>query len=99
MPNDDNEKDRLDLVSILCAIHRLVSLILNLRETDLIIYRYTTCELQPTRIAPLNPDIDAYLNRFRILLGGEGHVTPLQNPKTILDLGTGTGIWAVDIAE
>lgn len=30
---------------------------------------------------------------------GELHLAPVKNPQKILDLGTGTGIWALDIAE
>ncbi|KAJ5467328.1 hypothetical protein N7475_005080 [Penicillium sp. IBT 31633x] len=34
-----------------------------------------------------------------MLLGGELHSAPITSPQNILDLGTGTGIWAMDIAE
>jgi len=34
-----------------------------------------------------------------MLLKGELHKAPVTNPQNILDLGTGTGIWALDIAE
>jgi len=27
------------------------------------------------------------------------HLAPLHNPKNALDIGTGTGIWAVDFAD
>jgi hypothetical protein len=30
------------------------------------------------------------------LCGGRLHYAPLENPHQILDLGTGTGIWAID---
>jgi ubiquinone/menaquinone biosynthesis C-methylase UbiE len=30
---------------------------------------------------------------------GELFQAPVKNPQRILDLGTGTGIWAIDIAE
>lgn len=30
------------------------------------------------------------------LCGGKLHYAPLESPQEILDLGTGTGIWAVD---
>jgi methylase of polypeptide subunit release factors len=33
------------------------------------------------------------------LLGGELHKAPLSNPQRILDVGTGTGIWAIDMAD
>jgi methylase of polypeptide subunit release factors len=33
------------------------------------------------------------------LLGGELHKAPIvSNPERILDVGTGTGIWAIDMA-
>jgi SAM-dependent methyltransferase len=35
---------------------------------------------------------------FSILLGGRLHLAPLDHPQRILDIGTGTGIWALDIA-
>lgn len=35
---------------------------------------------------------------FRMLLG-DNHLTPLRKPQKILDLGTGTGIWAIEMAD
>lgn len=34
-----------------------------------------------------------------MLLGGRLFNAPLKNPQKVLDLGTGTGIWAIDFAE
>ncbi|KAL8766184.1 MAG: hypothetical protein Q9209_006949 [Squamulea sp. 1 TL-2023] len=34
-----------------------------------------------------------------LLAGGNLHLAPLNNPKRILDIGTGTGIWAIEMAE
>ncbi|KAL8734682.1 MAG: hypothetical protein Q9166_001338 [cf. Caloplaca sp. 2 TL-2023] len=34
-----------------------------------------------------------------LLAGGNLHLAPLSNPKRILDIGTGTGIWAIEMAE
>jgi ribosomal protein L11 methylase PrmA len=34
-----------------------------------------------------------------MLLKGELHVAPVKSPRRVLDLGTGTGIWAIDFAE
>jgi ubiquinone/menaquinone biosynthesis C-methylase UbiE len=32
--------------------------------------------------------------------GGELHLAPIgENPQRILDLGTGTGIWAIDMGD
>jgi methylase of polypeptide subunit release factors len=34
------------------------------------------------------------------LLDGELHKSPIaSNPQRILDVGTGTGIWAIDMAD
>lgn len=33
------------------------------------------------------------------LCNGKLHFAPLHNPRTILDVGTGTGIWAIDVAD
>jgi methylase of polypeptide subunit release factors len=33
------------------------------------------------------------------LLDGELHKAPLNHPQRILDVGTGTGIWAIDMAD
>jgi methylase of polypeptide subunit release factors len=37
---------------------------------------------------------------IKILLGDKLHLAPIgKNPHRILDLGTGTGIWAIDMGE
>ncbi|KAH8687419.1 S-adenosyl-L-methionine-dependent methyltransferase [Tricladium varicosporioides] len=33
------------------------------------------------------------------LCGGKLHYAPLENPQNILDVGTGTGIWAIDAGD
>ncbi|KAF8245535.1 UMTA methyltransferase family protein [Wilcoxina mikolae CBS 423.85] len=33
------------------------------------------------------------------LLDGDLHLAPLEDPRRILDIGTGTGIWAIDAAD
>lgn len=34
-----------------------------------------------------------------MLLKGELFQAPIKNPKRVLDLGTGTGLWAIEYAE
>lgn len=34
-----------------------------------------------------------------MILGGELHRAPVSDPLEILDIGTGTGIWALDVAD
>ncbi|KAF5009123.1 hypothetical protein FDECE_4675 [Fusarium decemcellulare] len=37
---------------------------------------------------------------YRLLVGGKLHLAPIApNPQRVLDLGTGTGIWAMDFAD
>ena len=52
------------------------------------------------------PNDEKELNRMDIehhnqwlQLDGKLHLCPLENPKEILDIGCGTGIWALDMAD
>ncbi|OGM48008.1 methyltransferase LaeA-like protein [Aspergillus bombycis] len=36
---------------------------------------------------------------YRMILKGELHAAPIKNPARVLDIGTGTGIWAIDFAD
>ena len=43
---------------------------------------------------------DLQHSKFMMLLDGRLHAAPIANaPQEILDLGTGTGIWAIDMAD
>jgi SAM-dependent methyltransferase len=38
--------------------------------------------------------------KFMLLLGGKLHLAPIsENPQKILDIGTGSGIWSIDMAD
>jgi len=43
--------------------------------------------------------LDMMHHVYSLSLGGKLHLAPLKEPKKILDIGTGTGIWAIDMAE
>lgn len=36
---------------------------------------------------------------FKLILNGELYRAPIENPQSVLDIGTGTGLWAIDLAE
>ena len=44
--------------------------------------------------------LDLQYHAFRLAYGDQTHFAPISdNVKTILDIGTGTGIWVIDIAD
>jgi SAM-dependent methyltransferase len=44
--------------------------------------------------------LDLLHHLFKMMLGGELYTAPLpKEPRRILDIGTGTGIWAIEIAD
>lgn len=43
--------------------------------------------------------MDMWHHIYLLLLGGELYLAPIKNPQRVLDLGTGTGIWAIQFAE
>jgi SAM-dependent methyltransferase len=43
--------------------------------------------------------LDLHHHVFRLVLGGQLFRAPICNPQRILDFGTGTGVWAIDVAD
>lgn len=43
--------------------------------------------------------LDLQHHTFKIYLDGKLHLAPLRHPRRVLDIGTGTGIWAVEFAQ
>ncbi|KEF62496.1 uncharacterized protein A1O9_00469 [Exophiala aquamarina CBS 119918] len=43
--------------------------------------------------------LDMLHHIFRLILGGALYKSPISNPRNVLDIGTGTGIWALDFAD
>ncbi|RPA82441.1 S-adenosyl-L-methionine-dependent methyltransferase [Ascobolus immersus RN42] len=43
--------------------------------------------------------LDLTHHMYRIMLKGELFKAPIKKPKRVLDLGTGTGVWAIDFGD
>lgn len=43
--------------------------------------------------------LDASHELAYLIAGGKTYQTPVENLQRILDLGTGTGIWAIEFAQ
>ncbi|KAF7865759.1 hypothetical protein EAF04_005924 [Stromatinia cepivora] len=48
---------------------------------------------------PSSDSQDLAHHMYLMTLDGKLHLAPLKNPQIILDVGTGTGIWAIEMAE
>ncbi|KAL4790674.1 S-adenosyl-L-methionine-dependent methyltransferase [Aspergillus venezuelensis] len=46
-----------------------------------------------------NAQQDLAHHMYFLTLDGKLHLAPIENPQEILDVGTGTGIWAIDAAD
>jgi len=43
--------------------------------------------------------MDIHYHSVRLVLGNRHFIAPVEDPTSILDVGTGTGIWAMDVAD
>ncbi|KIW87159.1 uncharacterized protein Z519_12270 [Cladophialophora bantiana CBS 173.52] len=43
--------------------------------------------------------LDMVRHIYRLVQDGRLHVAPIGNPQRVLDIGTGTGLWALDFAD
>src|SRR4051795_1295425 len=54
---------------------------------------------QRRRALPRLTFTQVHYHSLRLLLNDKLFLAPLENPTAILDVGTGTGIWAMDFAD
>lgn len=88
MPNDEEEQDRMDLVGLWYPIEIL----------DYTLTVLGTSYVCNAKFHQVRHHWQSLI-RWLLLMKGELFLAPVQKPQRILDLGTGTGIWAIDIAE
>ena len=43
--------------------------------------------------------MDMHYHSLRLALNNRHWIAPIEEPKNVLDVGTGTGIWAMDVAD
>lgn len=43
--------------------------------------------------------VDLQHHLFRMTMNGSLYAAPVSNPQNVLDIATGTGIWAIEFAE
>lgn len=48
---------------------------------------------------PENERLDLQYDILSVVLNQRPHLAPLTNPRKILDVGTGTGVWALEMAQ
>ncbi|KAK0610736.1 S-adenosyl-L-methionine-dependent methyltransferase [Immersiella caudata] len=46
-----------------------------------------------------NASVDITHHYLTLLLDGKLHLAPVKDPKKVIDIGTGTGIWAIDFGD
>jgi hypothetical protein len=46
-----------------------------------------------------NERLDLQYELLKVVYGGRHYFAPLQKPKKILDIGTGTGMWCLEMGE
>lgn len=43
--------------------------------------------------------LDLQHHSFKVMLSGKLYLAPIKSPSRVLDLATGTGIWAIEFAQ
>jgi ubiquinone/menaquinone biosynthesis C-methylase UbiE len=58
---------------------------------------YDVCREKTRRL--MNRCLDLQHHTFKIICDGRLHLAPISKPQRVLDLATGTGIWAIEFGN
>jgi ubiquinone/menaquinone biosynthesis C-methylase UbiE len=58
---------------------------------------YDLCREETPRL--MKRYLDLQHHTFKILCDGQLHLAPISKPQRVLDLATGTGIWAIEFGK
>jgi cyclopropane fatty-acyl-phospholipid synthase-like methyltransferase len=64
-----------------------------------ILLKYKSCSHANFCVKIEQERLDMHHEIMLLVLDGALHKAPLHEPHNILDVGTGTGIWAIDMAD
>ncbi|KAF2030400.1 S-adenosyl-L-methionine-dependent methyltransferase [Setomelanomma holmii] len=80
--------------------HRKSTLFPGLEDAVLTLYEGTPLRSRGPNDEKQADQLDIFHHICLLLLDGELHLAPIsKNPMNVLDVGTGTGIWAIDFAD
>lgn len=101
MPNDEVFREPTPDLPRIEAMELTSYLIAHSRLSKIGMYLYFTLKPWIWLTRSQNSSLDMHHQIFLRLMGGKLTFAPLDRypPKRILDVGTGTGIWALDMAE
>ncbi|KAK0642975.1 S-adenosyl-L-methionine-dependent methyltransferase [Cercophora newfieldiana] len=103
LPRDapDNDNDSLlSTTTTATSTQSITSSVLRFREIHGRTYQnYEGAEYWQPNDDKQNDGLDLQHHMMLLLAGNKLFRAPLEDPQSVLDVGTGTGIWAVDFAE
>ncbi|KAK4442108.1 putative methylase [Podospora aff. communis PSN243] len=96
----DGDNDAIDSESTLSSTASLSSSIYNYRKVHGRTFQnFKDVDHWAPNDDAHNDALDLHHHMTLLLHDDKLHVAPIENPKRVLDVGTGTGIWAIDFAD